>query len=284
MIFFLLCDQKCAKCAMMVFGNTKKTVTKDRLKNNARKLWIFVWNNYTDLDVVKVCQTFGVLGQYCFGKEVGDNGTRHLQGCIKLKKKIRLTGLKKLLPKVHWEVCRSWGHSVIYCKKDGDVFTNIPLPRKERMLNKFKKVVWKKWQQDVIDYVDGPVDPREILWLWEAKGNVGKSFLSKYLWLSRICVVADGKEHDVLNQVVDMLKVLEADVDINLVLLDVPRHKLEYINYGMLEKLKNGFCYSGKYEGGVVCIETPHLVVFANEPPDRSRMSCDRWTVRQICD
>jgi len=39
---------------------------------------------------------------------------------------------------------------------------------------------------------------------------------------------------------------------------------------------------SGKYEGSIVDRNPPHLVIFANFPPDQSKLSRDRWFVYKI--
>ena len=74
-------------------------------------------------------------------------------------------------------------------------------------------------------------------------------------------------------------KKLEDDEVFNTVILDIPRHNLEYINYGLLEKIKDGLIYSGKYEGRDCIFDNVHLWVFANERPDTSKMSADRWNL-----
>ena len=43
-----------------------------------------------------------------------------------------------------------------------------------------------------------------------------------------------------------------------------------------LESIKDMFFYSGKYEGGMVCGPNPHVMVFANEPPEYGILSKDR--------
>lgn len=40
--------------------------------------------------------------------------------------------------------------------------------------------------------------------------------------------------------------------------------------------------YSGKYEGGMVVGNNPHLLVFANIEPDTKKMSDDRFIVQNI--
>lgn len=72
------------------------------------------------------------------------------------------------------------------------------------------------------------------------------------------------------------------DEDPKIIICDIPRTNLEYINYGAIESIKNGMIYSGKYEGGQCIFDNPHVVVFANELPDGSKMSRDRWRIHYI--
>jgi len=42
------------------------------------------------------------------------------------------------------------------------------------------------------------------------------------------------------------------------------------------------FFYSGKFHGGMINGKEPHVIVFANEPPDTSKMMMDRWQIINI--
>lgn len=54
------------------------------------------------------------------GYEVGENGTRHLQGYVEILVPTRLGALKKVYPKAHWEFSRgSSKENYDYCTKDG---------------------------------------------------------------------------------------------------------------------------------------------------------------------
>ena len=59
-----------------------------------------------------------------FGKEVGEQGTPHLQGYIKFKKQKRFTAIRKLMPcliRAHLEVAyAAGGNNAIYCSKGND--------------------------------------------------------------------------------------------------------------------------------------------------------------------
>lgn len=67
--------------------------------------WAFTINNYTEEDVAAVMGLYpGLLNYYAFSKEVGPStGTPHLQGYLEFQKKITLGGIKKHLPRGHFE-------------------------------------------------------------------------------------------------------------------------------------------------------------------------------------
>jgi len=86
--------------------------------NNASKTWAFTLNNYTDTEI-KILDNLEV-NYIIYGKEIGENNTPHLQGMITFKKSNRLSALKKILPRAHWEKAISEAASINYCMKDGD--------------------------------------------------------------------------------------------------------------------------------------------------------------------
>jgi len=81
--------------------------------------WIFTLNNYNQEEYEALCNT---ECQYqIIGKERGKEGTPHLQGYIQFTKKTRITALKKLSPRAHWEKARGTPEeNQRYCSKDGD--------------------------------------------------------------------------------------------------------------------------------------------------------------------
>lgn len=85
------------------------------------KAWVFTVNNYTDEDVeyVKACECRCIV----VGREVGENGTPHLQGAVVFANALTMKGIKKRLGKrAHVEKMRgTWEESVTYCTKDADV-------------------------------------------------------------------------------------------------------------------------------------------------------------------
>lgn len=95
--------------------------------------WAFTLNNYTADDIVHFHTVFDnrTLVRYAvFGKEVGENGTLHLQGYLVLPNSQRLSYLRDLLSdRAHFEPARSDAETNrAYCIKDGDFveFGRIP--------------------------------------------------------------------------------------------------------------------------------------------------------------
>ena len=94
------------------------------------KRWCFTLNNWTQLELEQMVKIFAMRDiEYIFGKEIGESGTAHLQGYIESKTKIRPSSLK-LSKRIHWEKCKgNRASNIKYCRKEGEVSTNIQLPR-----------------------------------------------------------------------------------------------------------------------------------------------------------
>merc|ERR1711924_560248 len=137
------------------------------------------------------------------------------------------------------------------------------------------------WQKGVIDIINTEPDDRTLYWIWSATGNVGKTTFSKYLTHKFGAVQLGGKAADVKNGIVTYIN--DKGTEPEIILIPIPRSfKTDYLSYEGIENAKDMYFYSGKYEGGQVCGNCPHVFIFANIPPEEEKMSKDRWKVWQI--
>lgn len=61
---------------------------------------------------------------------------------------------------------------------------------------------------------------------------------------------------------------------------DIPRGSMEYLQYGILEQLKNRMVFSAKYNSTTKILhQKPHVIVFCNEDPDMDKMTNDRYNI-----
>lgn len=247
--------------------------------------WCFTINNYDEEDIDTLSHTFSEKGwKYIIGREVGENGTPHLQGFLETKSAIRFKTIKKLMPRAHIEKTKGTiNDNIKYCSKDGDFVSNIEYEYtaeelyNNEMKEQYNNVVWKDWQQNVINLINEKPDKRSVIWIWEKEGNVGKSFLVQYLDWKYDAIIANGKQSDVFNQYKEYIEVKKKQPKI--ALIDVPRSHENYICYSTFEKIKDGLFYSGKYEGGKLRVVKHHLIIFANFAPKTELLSSDRWKI-----
>lgn len=94
-------------------GNSKETACGLRARN-----WVFTWNNYTTEDVI---YTKTVPCKYItWGEEIGEQGTRHLQGYVEFDTVKSLKTLRELFKNNHCEIRKgSQEQAIAYCHKDG---------------------------------------------------------------------------------------------------------------------------------------------------------------------
>lgn len=242
----------------------------------------FTLNNYSEEEYSQILTVFNGM-KYIIGKEVGEGGTPHLQGYVEFGRQLTFKTLKAYNERWHLEKPKgSRKANIAYCSKEGDFVTTFPVPIRDQIISAYAMVTWKSWQQKLLDELQLTPCPRKILWYWETKGNVGKSFLCKFLWAKFNAIICSGKTADVFNQVKAWMDENEGQAP-SLIVCDIPRSNYDYLNYGCLEKLKDGLIYSGKFEGGVCAFPQPaHIVCFANDTPFQEQMSADRWDIRQI--
>lgn len=287
-------NKKCTKYTRRLGNN--KPIVREQGSFRARN-WAITMNNYPKDIFVHFTRMFqhDVNTKWIFGKEIGKQGTPHVQGFVSWKSGVWDTRMRKLFPKCNVEPCKKAAvNNYLYCVKDDHFITNIDARTKKQkedaemrlwketlLKEDYTDVTWKPWQKQVLEILDGPVDKRHLYWFWEPVGNVGKSYLVTYISLTREVICASGKATDVFNQVNNTINI-EKKRDCRTVIVDCPRSAADYLSYGALEKLKDGFLYSGKYEGGKCWLRKPHVIVFANTPPKAYKMSKDRWIITHI--
>lgn len=261
-------------------GNTNSSGSR-KAKRFEYLRFCFTLNNYSDDNLSNIIDfVISHKGKYIIGKEIGEMGTPHLQGYIELKKKTLINPLmNKCDNKMHIESAKgTLDDNIKYCTKDRNYYSNIPpYDTYSKMIHKYDNVKWKPWQQSVLDSLKNEPDDRSVTWIVDSKGNSGKSFLCKYIYLKyEGVIIADGKRTDVFNLIKNSIDQL---VFPKIVILDIPRCNEKFMNYGTIEKIKDGLIFSGKYEGGVCCFPSPHIICFSNFHPDMEQFSKDRWNL-----
>jgi len=128
------------------------------------------------------------------------------------------------------------------------------------------------WQQHLDETLDSQPDDRTIIFCVDPDGNSGKSYyvrhrLSKYPEYTQALSV--GKRDDLCLCIDETKRVF---------LFDIPRGGMEFLQYTVLEKLKDQVIFSGKYQSATKLLPHPvHVVVFCNEHPDENKMTHDRY-------
>lgn len=242
-----------------------------------RKNHFFTYNNYNDEIVptlIEQLKKFAYKGKV--QSEIGENGTKHLQGMIWCKEKHRDTEFR--LPKqINWRTLKDVDNKRDYCGKDethdGNHRYSWGFPKPIKIIETLRP-----WQQEIEELYHTEPDNRKIHWFWEPKGGIGKSLFVKYMYVKYGCLFCDGgKKADLINLV------FNNDMDeCKCVIWDLPRTNKGSISYSTLESIKNGLVCNTKYETGVKAFNPPHIFVFSNFPPEESELSEDRWVIKQL--
>jgi len=246
-------------------GNTK-------LPSSRARRWVITVNNYEESDIVTITHLFD---KYIIGKEVGsENETKHLQVYGEREHAVRFDTLKKAIPKAHLEKAKgSKQANIDYCSKEGDFITNFKVTKPPKILA-FEQLY--DWQRGIEELIKTEPDDRTIYWYWDKVGCAGKTALVKRLVVKYGCVFSTSTS---------TLNILtQADPEKDVYLFNFSRSVHDFDPYGALEQLKDGLITDSKLkkESRTIVMDPPHVICFANKPPNTKKLSADRWVITRL--
>jgi len=281
------------------------------------KNWCFTLNNYSD-DNISTLDSFP-CSYIIYGKEIGESGTPHLQGYVQMEKKIRLTGLTKLL-QAHWSIAKgSPEQNVAYCSKDGDVYTRGSIAKKgERSdLEAFKDAVkdgmvslkrareehseivarYPRFANEYIrDHVPMATQQLHPLRDWQAalnqKLNLPPSDRIIHFVVDTVGNTGKTWFAKYYSQLHDDVQILESakkadmahaiNTSTRVLFVNVTRQQQDHFQYSFFEALKDGMVFSPKYESRMRYFKPVHIVVLMNQDPDMKLLSADRYKIVEL--
>lgn len=132
------------------------------------------------------------------------------------------------------------------------------------------------WQREFIERIEHEPDDRSVMFYVDPEGNNGKSWICRYLkqkYPEKVQILRIGKKADLAYSL---------DPRKSIILFDIPRRGMEYLQYQILEEIKDGEVYSPKYDSQSKVFGRCHVVVFCNEYPDLTAMTTDRYKITKI--
>ena len=249
--------------------------------------WCFTLNNYveSDLEIISNASFDYVI----IGKEVGEQGTPHLQGYIYHAAKKSLKQLSKLLPRAHFEISKGTAQqNIVYCSKANNFseFGVRPASQQEKGVKGAEKIasMWalartgafqqlppqniKTWEYIHAKYANPPEDRPILKNLW-IKGPSG---CGKSSWIR-------SQEIPFYNK--PMSKWWDGYDKENMVVLDDfdPTHG-KYLGY-FLKIWADHYAFNAEVKGGMIKIRPGIVCITSQYGPEECFE--EEKTVEAIC-
>lgn len=257
---------------------------KPKFENRVARNWTFTWNNYPADWRDFFEDRKDLIEKIWAEEEIGEKGTPHIQGWLKLVQKNNAKTFLGLSKVIHWEVMRETERkNTKYCSKDKtpNLHWGVKIPYNVKIQN------WDPWMIELKEVLSLPLGTpyamRKIHWIWEPEGNVAKTEFLKWLYLNVPGTIPiSGRATDIKHVIAKYVQ-KEGETP-KAIIVNIPRSSLQFISYTALEEVKDMFFMSGKYDGDIICGERPHIIILANDRPETFKMSEDRWMIGRIVD
>lgn len=256
--------------------------------------------------------SFNNSKDYCFQVECtwpeNDSPNVHMQGYFRTNKAVRPITLQNKYQAVGFQ-----GIHIQPASMNGiDALRNYCMKTESRMLGPWTKrpvMPWEMkqeedsnmitendfiqekdlwdWQRQLIQEVSRPVgiDKRTIYWVWSrATVGMGKSSIAEYMrWHLGADMITFKSANDMMSQVYAAQRK-------RIFLIMLP-HTLAFNSsfsikdlYASIEQVKDGYYDNQKCKAGqkAIWVKRPHVVVFANFPPDTDKLTHDRLRVKEL--
>jgi len=135
----------------------------------------------------------------------------------------------------------------------------------------------RDWQIDLNNLIQGEADDRIVNFIVDPEGNKGKTFFQRWFYTNnsdKSQILSVAKRDDMAHAIDETKTVF---------LLNVPRGGMEFLQYTILEQLKDRMVFSPKYDSRMKVLKAKtHVCVFCNEEPDLRKMTEDRYNIIYI--
>lgn len=259
--------------------------TLNKIENNETNIrataWCFTIFNNIDTNIIRFKEYFEKLNyEYIMGIELcPKTNKKHIQGYCYSKKRIYWKSLKKIENSIHLEIAKGDKlDNYIYCSKNGNdelIFSNMNVNKikieklgineynRLELLKEYENIELYYWQQQVIDWLDymkKTGNNRKILYVINECGNVGKSHLTRLLYLKNNDAFLIGK--NITNTAFNIKRKFELNQNCTIGLYDCSKTCIP--NESQIELLMNKVVFSNKYECGELILNKIQIVVFTN--------------------
>lgn len=222
--------------------------------------------------------------KYCFQKEKGaETGYLHYQGRISLGRKLLLGTLCRSYPiSGKWSVTSKENmHNTFYVMKEE---THIEGPWRDTDESMYIPIQYRlnklfPWQEEIISYTK-KFDTRSVYCIINKSGGIGKSAIVGYMCCNKM-----ARKVPPLNNYKDIMRMVMCMPISKCYLIDMPRAlpKKEMAEfYSAIESIKDGHVWDDRYGYKERWFDSPAVVVFTNEHPDRNYLSKDRWKIKEL--
>jgi len=132
------------------------------------------------------------------------------------------------------------------------------------------------WQTRVCGRIDNSVtegaNSRTIDFVIDPDGRGGKSWVTRWAltkYPDKVQVLRIGRRDDLAHAIDESKRIF---------LFDVPRNQMIFLQYSVLEMLKDRLVFSPKYASKMKILHhVPYVAVFSNEEPDMTQLTNDRY-------